>query len=740
MNLVLITSCFYFLLGIILVLFGLVIIKANFRERINRITGLLMCFAGIGPILAAFGLIIQTSSSKIPIETFGKLFWGWDFFFPQLVLFALVFPKETAWLKRHPYTLYTIFLPHVIHIVFLFFAPLFDQIFHQLTLQNWNAKFGILGSFVGLGVSLFLGLYNFILKFHTNFFACVNILYIGFALVWMGIGYRELEKGLFKRQVQIVLWGILISVGFYSIAFLLPKLYVFSLPRIARFFLTTIALLVGTFTIGWAILRYQFLDVRFIIRRSVIFSIAFVVLIGIYLKLYIFLRSFMNENWGIDNRFLDVAFIFLALLLFPTFLQWIEKWTELLFKKHQLDYRYRLQHLSHEILTTLDPEVLYQKIIQTLKDTLGIRTVEILQSRDDRTLIRMIDKGKDQKPEFSFDEEWIQWLEKEREPIGIEPFLSKLQNPSSVESLRKMKASLLIPLLSHDRLVGVLILGEKINRSAFSLEEITWLTMLANQMAIGIENAQLYKAGLEKQRIEEDIRLAQEIQRNLLPKVAPKGTHFELACCNYPSTEVSGDYYDFLSLKEKELGIVIADISGKGIPAAILMSNLQAIFRLAALHARSPSYAMKIINNQLVHATTLEKFATLFYGILNQKTLVFQYTNAGHHFPILRRTNGRIEYLKTGGLLLGFLKDATYRSAKIHLYPGDVIVFYTDGVTETQNSDHEEFGEKRLLEILSSCASESAEGILNSILKGVTQFARKETFLDDLTLMVLKIK
>lgn len=739
MNLVLITSCFYFLLGILLVLFGVVIFKANFRERINRITGFLMFFAGTGPILAAFGLLIQTSNSKIPIETFGKLFLIWDFFFPQLVLFVLFYPKETPWITRHPYALYLIFLPHVIHILLLFFINPLDKILHTWALQNWDTRLGILGSLVGFVISFFLGLFHFISKFHTNFFAFVNILYVGFAGIWMWLGYRKLEAGPFKRQVQTVLWGILISVSLYSIAFLLPKLYLFSLPRIAQFFLTTLGLLVGTLTIGWAILRYQFLDVRFIIRRSFIFSIAFVALIGIYLKLYGTIRHFIETNWGIDNRFLDVVFIFFALLLFPPFLQWIEKWTELLFKKHQLDYRYRLQQLSHEILTTLDPEALYEKIVQTLKDTLGVRAVEILQSREDGTLVRIIEKG-NPKAEFSPDEEWIQWLQKEKEPIGMGALSSKLHGASSVESLRKIKASLLIPLLSHDRMVGVLILGEKFNRNPFSLEEITWLTLLANQMAIGIENAQLYKASLEKQRIEEDIRLAQEIQRNLLPKCPPKGSHFELACCNYPSKEVSGDYYDFLSLNERELGIAIGDISGKGIPAAILMSNLQAIFRLAALHAHSPSHAMKIMNNQLVHATTLEKFATLFYGIFNQKTLVFHYTNAGHHFPILRRANGQIEYLKTGGLLLGFLKDVAYRSAKIRLFPGDVIVFYTDGVTETQNPEHEEFGEKRLLEILSSHASKSAKEILNAILEGVTQFGQGEAFLDDLTLVVLKIK
>ncbi len=740
MNLVLITSCFYFLLGILLVLFGAIILKANFRERINRITGLLMFFAGIGPILAAFGLLIQTSTSKIPLETFGKLFLIWDFFFPQLVLFALVYPKEAPWAKRHPYAIYLIFLPHIIHILFLFFVSTLDRMLHTWALQNWDARFGILGSFVGFGVSIFLVLFNFIAKFHTNFFAFVNILYVGFALLWMTLRYRELQSGPFKRQVQTVLLGILFGVSLYSIAFLLPKLYLFSLPRIAQFFLTTLALLVGTFTIGWAILRYHFLDVRFIIRRSFIFSLAFVMLIPIYLKLYPPLRYFMGVSLGIDSRFLDVIFIFFALLLFPPFLQWVEKWTESLFKKHQLDYRYRLQQLSHEILTTLDPKVLYEKITHTLKDTLGIRTIDILQSGEDRRLFRMIGGASNPKPEFSPDEEWIQWLQKEKEPIEIGLLLSKLQDPSSIQSLQKIKPSLLLPLLTHDRLVGILILGEKTNRKSFSLEEITWLTMLANQMAIGIENAQLYKASLEKQRIEEDIRLAQEIQQNLLPKVPPRGTHFELACCNFPSKEVSGDYYDFLFLNERELGIVIGDISGKGIPAAILMSNLQAIFRLAALHVRSPSRAMKIMNNQLVHATTLEKFATLFYGILNQKTLVFQYTNAGHHFPILRRANGRIEYLKTGGLLLGFLKDVPYRPAKIRLFPGDVIVFYTDGVTETQNPEHEEFVEKRLLKILSSCASESAEGILHSILDGVTQFVQGETLLDDLTLVVLKIK
>jgi phosphoserine phosphatase RsbU/P len=279
-----------------------------------------------------------------------------------------------------------------------------------------------------------------------------------------------------------------------------------------------------------------------------------------------------------------------------------------------------------------------------------------------------------------------------------------------------------------------------VTKTNFSTEDMTLLSVLSNQIAIAMENARLYNETIEKQRIEEDLQLAREIQRNLLPRFRPQGKRFELAGFNLPSREVGGDYYDFIPLSDDRIGIVIGDISGKGIPAAILMSNLQATFRISALHSKSTSEAMGLVNNQIIQTTSVEKFATLFYGVFDAKTRTLEYTNAGHNFPILWRPNRDLSLLKEGGLVIGVLKDVPYQSVKIQLLPGELIVFYTDGVTEARNKAEEEYGESRLVETISRCSDRPAESILETILDSVTLFTDGDLESDDLTLVVMKVK
>jgi sigma-B regulation protein RsbU (phosphoserine phosphatase) len=324
--------------------------------------------------------------------------------------------------------------------------------------------------------------------------------------------------------------------------------------------------------------------------------------------------------------------------------------------------------------------------------------------------------------------------------VSLEQLSVLVKDEKSLEGLRRLGAFLLIPLAYRDRLVGILMLGEKVTKTNFSTEDMTLLSVLSNQIAIAMENARLYNETLEKHRIEEDLRLAREIQRNLLPRFRPQGKNFEITGFNLPSREVGGDYYDFIPLSDDRIGVVIGDISGKGIPAAILMSNLQATFRISALHAKSTAEAMHLVNNQIIQTTSVEKFATLFYGVFDSKSRSLEYTNAGHNFPIHWSPNRDCLFLKEGGLVIGVLKDAPYQSAKIQLLPGELIVFYTDGVTEARNKKEDEFGEARLIDVISRCSHKPAESILETILDSVTVFTDGDLESDDLTLVVMKVK
>jgi sigma-B regulation protein RsbU (phosphoserine phosphatase) len=273
----------------------------------------------------------------------------------------------------------------------------------------------------------------------------------------------------------------------------------------------------------------------------------------------------------------------------------------------------------------------------------------------------------------------------------------------------------------------------------FNTEDITILSVLSNQAAIAMENARLYKDTIEKQRMEEELSLAREIQKHLLPTITPSTDGFELAGYNLPSKEVGGDYYDFIPLENKRIGIAIGDISGKGIPAALLMSNLQAALRISASRASSTHDVIHQLNHHITRTTSPEKYATFFYGVFDIRNQSLEYTNAGHNYPILFHRSGKQTLLREGGVIIGVLEDAQYVTQRVKLSAGDFIILYTDGVTEALNQADQEFGESRLAQAAERAAHQTAQSILDYILESVIDFTHGHLQADDLTLVVMKV-
>ncbi len=243
--------------------------------------------------------------------------------------------------------------------------------------------------------------------------------------------------------------------------------------------------------------------------------------------------------------------------------------------------------------------------------------------------------------------------------------------------------------------------------------------------------------------LEAELETARKIQERLLPREMPQLSGFQIAGTSLPSMQVGGDYFDFLDLGKGRLGIAIGDVSGKGIPAALLMANLQASLHAQALETEKVAEVVSHINNLLVRSTESNMFATFFYGVLDRNISTFTSTNAGHNPPILLRTNGEIERLETGDLVLGFLQDQTYSQQTTSLQLGDVLVLYTDGITEARNPEPKKnedklFGEERLTEVIKANASFSAREIQAAILQAVSVHTKDTPQGDDITLVVIK--
>lgn len=287
-------------------------------------------------------------------------------------------------------------------------------------------------------------------------------------------------------------------------------------------------------------------------------------------------------------------------------------------------------------------------------------------------------------------------------------------------------------------MIGLIAVFNKKVDTVFSADDLRLLSIIAAQSAQVIENARLYQEEQALLRLQEEMRMAREIQMNLLPTTPPKIPGYDIAAKTIPAKEIGGDYFDFLPLNDHQLAFGVGDVSGKGMPAALLMANLQATLRGQAAPGVPCHICIEKSNTLLFHGTDSTKFATLFFGILDSKKNELCYCNAGHDFPLLFRTNKTVDRLKTGGVVLGFVPHFSYNEDRIAVNAGDVLLLNSDGITEAMNQCDEEFGEQRLMEVVKANLDKSAEQMIHFIIKEVLEYSKGVPQLDDMTLLVIK--
>jgi sigma-B regulation protein RsbU (phosphoserine phosphatase) len=304
---------------------------------------------------------------------------------------------------------------------------------------------------------------------------------------------------------------------------------------------------------------------------------------------------------------------------------------------------------------------------------------------------------------------------------------------ASREGLRSM---LCVGLMSRDEAIGTVHLYTS-DPHDFTADEIRLIQSMANHVSAVIENAKLYEESLEKQRIEQELALAAEIQAELLPTVSPELEGVDIKAKIVPCRELSGDLYDFIKLGDLRTGLVIADVSGKGAPGAILMATTRVIVRTQAESSLTAEEVIDKVNKSLCEDTRPTEFVSMFYGVLDADTTTFTYSNAGHNPPVLFQNGERI-FLENGGIPLGILENAAYAGEQIQLATGDVVLFYTDGVTEATNDEKEIFGVGRLVRIVQQNLALNPQELIDLIYEEVLKFADGPQS-DDLTLIILKV-
>jgi sigma-B regulation protein RsbU (phosphoserine phosphatase) len=310
-------------------------------------------------------------------------------------------------------------------------------------------------------------------------------------------------------------------------------------------------------------------------------------------------------------------------------------------------------------------------------------------------------------------------------------------DPNYVEGRPQTMSEIAVPLTCDDRVIGALNL-ESDRLYTYSENDVEVLHFFAHAAAIAIERAILHNQIIEKRRIESQLSIAREVQISLLPGRPPDLPGYDVAAINLPTWEIGGDCYDYIRLPSGSIGVTIADVSGKGVPAALIMATFRAALRTQVSVDNDITHVMQAVNKLLLESIGLAAFVTAVYGVLAPESGLFLYSNCGHNPPLLLNRKAEVKHLRSGGPALGVSPDAHFDAEAVYLGPGDMLVLYTDGVVEVMDDNDQEFGEERLEQVLRNSAHLSAEEVIRAVVDQTKSFAGHESYLDDFTIVVIR--
>ncbi len=399
-----------------------------------------------------------------------------------------------------------------------------------------------------------------------------------------------------------------------------------------------------------------------------------------------------------------------------------------------------LKAFSKRLASLIDPQCICDLLKESLGEYLGATRVQVAIRKGPSgrvTLLPTARFGRELVP--GADDALLAHISAMDSPLLMKDATIEMLQGDLGEALMERRVEVLYALKHAGEMQGFVGLGDCRDAHEYSPDDIDLLTLLSDQFATALAMARLYVDSIEKCKLEEELKTAQQIQADLLPESLHNGNTLEIAAFTSPSSAVGGDFYDYFALDEYRTGIVVADACGKGMPAALLISQIQAMVRSEVGNGNTIEKTLASLNRQLHRHAESGFFATLFYGILDRRKGTLKYANAGHDFPVLVHRNGQLNLLSSTGPALGVVEHLDHHAEKVPIHEGDSLLLYTDGVTETTSSGGRQYGEIQLRDLLIRNRHRSPGDILNFMRCDVERFAGPEPPDDDRTIMVIRI-
>jgi len=587
-------------------------------------------------------------------------------------------------------------------------------------------------------------------------------LLIGSFFAAMGVKYGISRSPDARRRLRILCWGAAIAWTPALLVTLYPRLQGKSVANVFPQWLILAALaplVLFPLTLAYVIVVQKAMDVSVALRQGLQYALAKsgvrVLQVASVIAVALAAGEILSDpSHGRVIKTGVILFGIVIALRIRKIADQLRAWIDRRFFREAYDAEHVLAELSEQVRTMVEPKSLLETVTARISETLHVPQVAVLLEADGpyRPAYAM---GYGDLPDVAFSAATgtTILLQKQREPARVylndrDSWLYRDIDVTDEErgKLARLRSELLLPLAVRDKLLGFISLGPKKSEEPYTGSDIRLLKSVAAQAGLALENANLMREIADeiaqRERLNREVEIAREVQERLFPQILPAIAGLDYAGHCRPALGVGGDYYDFLALPQGHLGVAIGDVSGKGIAAALMMASLQASLRGEATRAPENLAAAVSNINRLVYETSAEnRYATFFYGQYDPATCTFDYVNAGHNPPMLFHcSNGKwsVTRLDIGGTVVGLIKSFPYQQGSVPLTPGDILVAYTDGISEAMNPLDEEWGEDRMMKTIESCNGLPAREILDCVFIAADAFVAGAKQHDDMTLVVLQ--
>jgi sigma-B regulation protein RsbU (phosphoserine phosphatase) len=664
--------------------------------------------------------------------------------FPAVVmLFGLLFPEpfpRTGRSRWWYHVAWVLLVPSLI-------IGILESIDDVVTVESRAAAIG-LDRFLGA-----LGQFPLLLSF-----ACYLMFFAALIIKW------RMETGRdSKRRLSLVLWGTALGMGPLLIMDAVSNLKNQALEVLFpwwAFVPAYMLLVLVPVTFAYVIVVQRAMDVRLVVRQGLRYALArrgvLVLQVVLSAALFILVAALVTSHS--TRPIVTVAVLgagLWAIFLLHGLTQRLATWIDRRFFREAYDAERILSDLGDQVRTIVETQPLLETVTGRIAESLHVPRVAVLLNGGAPYLAAYaVGYGGVPNVSFPANAATVERLKKEREPARVyfrDPNSWIYRDPGMTDEerakLAELESELLLPLAVKDRLIGFMSLAPKLSEQPYTGSDLRLLKSVAAQTGLALEVARLTTVVGEeiahRERLNRELEIAREVQERLFPQELPviPGLDYTGRC--RPAREVGGDYYDFLELPEGKFGIAIGDVSGKGIGAALMMAALEASLRgQASLTGGDLAELISRVNRLVYEASSVNRYATFFYAQLDPKSLRLTYVNAGHNPPfVLRRLNAgwEIRRLETGGPVVGLLRVAPYQQASFALERGDLLVCFTDGVSEAMNPLDEEWGEDHLIAAAQACDGLDAADMVTRIIAAADRFAGGAPQHDDMTLVILRV-